>query len=73
MAFPQASEPPAQSINGPPDLLESMSRPIVIGATVVAALLAVAAFVMLLMEQLVISGTLFMFTSFALYIRESNK
>jgi len=50
-----------------------MSRAVVIGATVAAALLAVAAVVTLLMEQLIVSGTFFMFTSFALYIRESNK
>jgi len=50
-----------------------MSRPIVIGATVAAAVLAVAAVVTLLMEQLVLSGTFFMFTSFALYIRETKK
>lgn len=44
-----------------------------IGATIAAALLATAAFVTLLMEQLIVSGTFFMFTSFALYIRESYK
>jgi hypothetical protein len=50
-----------------------MSRAIAIGATVAAASLATAAFVTLLMEQLIVSGTFFMFTSFALYIRESYK
>lgn len=50
-----------------------MGRAIVIGATIAAALLATAAVVTLLMEQLIVSGTFFMFTSFALYIRESYK
>lgn len=42
-------------------------------ATVVAAILAVIAFVTLSMERLVLSGTLFVLTSFAIYIRESYK
>ena len=50
-----------------------MGRAIAIGATIAAALLATAAVVALLMEQLIVSGTFFVFTSFALYIRESYK
>jgi len=43
------------------------------GATVAAAVLAVAAFVTLSMELHVVSGTFFVLTAFAIYIREVNK
>lgn len=44
-----------------------------IAATVGAALLMLAALVTLSMEQYIASGTFFMFTAFAIYIRETNK
>lgn len=41
-------------------------------ATVLAALLAIAAFVTLFMQRPVVAGTLFVFTAFAIYIRETR-
>ena len=49
-----------------------MANAIVLGATVFAAVLGLAAFVTLAMEQFVASGTLFVLTSFAIYIRETR-
>jgi hypothetical protein len=50
-----------------------MANGIVIAATILAAVLALAAFLSLSMELYVVSGTLFVFTAFAIYIRETNK
>ena len=50
-----------------------MANGIVIAATILAAALALAAFLSLSMELYVVSGTLFVFTAFAIYIRETNK
>lgn len=41
-------------------------------ATLSAAILAVLAFVALSQERLVLSGTLFVFTAFAIYLREKQ-
>ncbi len=49
-----------------------MVNAIVVGATVLAALFGVAAFVALASEQFVASGTLFVLTAFAIYIRETK-
>jgi hypothetical protein len=50
-----------------------MTRAIAILATILAAAFAIAAFVALSMERQVLSGTLFLFTAFSIYIRESYK
>lgn len=50
-----------------------MVNGIALVATLVAVTLAVTAFVTLSMENYVLSGTLFVLTSFAIYIRETNK
>lgn len=50
-----------------------MPNGIVIAATILAAVLAVAALLSLSMELYVVSGTLFVFTAFAIYVRETNK
>lgn len=49
-----------------------MADPIPTAATVLAAVLAAAAFVTLSMQRQVLSGTLFVLTSFAIYIRETR-
>lgn len=41
-------------------------------ATVAAAILAIAAFVTLLMQRPVVSGTFFVFTAIAIYLREKT-
>ncbi len=43
------------------------------GATVLAALFAAGAFVTLFMQRPIVAGTLFVFTAFSIYIRETNK
>jgi len=50
-----------------------MVNVIAVAATVAAALLGISALVTLSMERFVLSGTLFVFTAFAIYIREMNK
>ncbi len=49
-----------------------MANTIVLGATVLAAVLGLAGFVTLAMQEFVLSGTLFVFTAFAIYIRETK-
>jgi hypothetical protein len=56
-----------------PATVPSMDNYLATGATVAAAVLAVAAFVTLSMELHVVSGTFFVLTAFAIYIREVNK
>lgn len=68
-----ASPAAAERIKRPPDVLEPMADPIPTAATIAAAVLAVAAFVTLFMQRPVLAGTLFVFTAFAIYIRETNK
>jgi len=41
-------------------------------ATVLAALFALGAFVTLFMQRPVVAGTLFVFTAFSIYVRETN-
>lgn len=53
--------------------LPMMATRIAQAATVLAVLLAVTAFVTLSMERQVLSGTLFVLTAFAIYIRETYK
>lgn len=50
-----------------------MENNIVILATVGAVALAITGFITLSMEQFVVSGTLFVLTAFAIYIRETYK
>jgi len=50
-----------------------MGNSIALFATVTAAVLAVAAFITLSMELHILSGTLFVLTAFAIYIREMYK
>jgi len=50
-----------------------MENGIVLFATIAAAVLAVTAFITLAMELHVLSGTLFVLTAFAIYIRETKK
>jgi len=50
-----------------------MVNVIAVVATVAAALLGVAALVTLSMERFVLSGTLFVLTAFAIYIREISE
>lgn len=64
--------PSAECISRSPEVLETMD-PIPRVATVLAALLAVGAFVTLFMQRPIVAGTLFVFTAFAIYIRETNK
>lgn len=49
-----------------------MANAIVLGATVLALLLGVSAFVTLAMQMPVASGTLFVLTAFAIYVREKK-
>ncbi|MEF8814695.1 MAG: hypothetical protein V5A55_12890 [Halovenus sp.] len=49
-----------------------MVNVIAIAATVAAALLGVAAFVALSIDRFVLSGTLFVLTAFAIYVRETK-
>lgn len=49
-----------------------MVDPIPTAATVLAAVFAVAAFVTLFMQRPVVAGTFFVFTAFAIYIRETR-
>jgi len=50
-----------------------MANVVALATTGLAVVLAAAAFVTLAMQQHVASGTLFVFTAFAIYIREMNK
>lgn len=50
-----------------------MANEIATGATVLAGVLAAAALVTLSMELYVVSGTFFVLTAFAIYIRETNR
>ena len=50
-----------------------MGNSIALLATVAAAVLAVAAFITLSMELQILSGTLFVLTAFAIYMREMYK
>ncbi len=47
-----------------------MADTVVLLATLVAIVLGIAGFVTLTMEMHVVSGTFFMFTAFAIYVRE---
>lgn len=49
-----------------------MVNTIAAGATVAAVLFALIALVLLSMERLVASGTFFVLTAFALYVRETR-
>ena len=49
-----------------------MDVPVSTLGTILAAVLAVAAFLTLFMQRPVVSGTLFVLTAFAIYIRETN-
>jgi hypothetical protein len=49
-----------------------MANLVATGATVLAGILAVAAFVVLMSENYVFAGTLFVMTAVAIYIREMN-
>lgn len=49
-----------------------MANTVTILATLLGVVLAIAAFVALTMEMHVLSGTLFTFTAFAIYIRETR-
>ena len=42
-------------------------------AIVLAVLFALGAFVTLFMQRPIVAGTFFVFTAFAIYIRETNK
>ena len=44
-----------------------------VAATVAAALLGIAALVTLSVDRFVLSGTLFVLTAFAIYVREMSK
>lgn len=46
---------------------------IVYGATVLAAVSALAAFLFLSMERYVVSGTFFVLTAFSIYLSEMNR
>jgi len=50
-----------------------MDDPVPKAATALAALLAAGAFVTLFMQRPVVAGTLFVFTAFAIYVRETRK
>jgi hypothetical protein len=50
-----------------------MANLVKIAATIGGVLLMLGALVTLSMEQYIASGTLFMFTAFAIYIREMHK
>lgn len=50
-----------------------MTNAIAILATVMAGLFAIAGFVTLSRELYVVSGTLFLFTAFSIYLRETYK
>lgn len=49
-----------------------MANAVVIGATVVAAVMAIAALLTLAMELHVVSGTFFVLTAVAIYVRETR-
>lgn len=49
-----------------------MANAVVLVATLVALVMAIAAFLTLAMELYVVSGTFFVFTSIAIYVRETN-
>lgn len=49
-----------------------MDDAIAIGATVLAVVLALAAFALVWMERPVAAGTCFLFTAFAIYVRETR-
>jgi len=49
-----------------------MVNPIALGATVFAAVFALAAVVTLSMKLYVVSGTFFVFTAIAIYVRETS-
>lgn len=71
--FSGGAVPSAECISRSPEVLETMDDPIPRVATVLAALLAVGAFVTLFMQRPIVAGTLFVFTAFTIYIRETNK
>jgi len=50
-----------------------MGNRIALAATVTAAVLAGLAFYALFIDRPVVSGTLFVLTSFSIYVREKNK
>ena len=49
------------------------SRHITLAATGAAIILAIAGIIAVMAERLILGGTLLLFTSFAIYIRETNK
>lgn len=63
----------AERINRPHDVLRTMDDFVPRIATALAALFALGAFVTLFMQRPVVAGTLFVFTAFSIYIRETNK
>jgi hypothetical protein len=63
---------PGKPITPPAVEPPSMDVPVSTLATILAAILGVAAFLTLFMQRPVVAGTLFVLTAFAIYIRETN-